>query len=218
MIGTSDVLAATVDELCYSLAAAGACWGVDDIGRAFFDGDGQVAGFHASRDGLLADLADMVNSVRATGGMLIVSGRRYAVAEEASTIGSALPKGADQRAVAASEPYRLPPVTQGLPEPDPPPPALTRMKLFLESVVGGCQWPDGNLDSLVPVTKALRSAGYPVRSVADDVWASANAVTANNSGQATNEFASFACTGVAIRAVSCGWPPHVRGWRIRSRI
>jgi hypothetical protein len=202
MIGTSDVLAATVDELCYSLAAAGACWGVDDIGRAFFDGDGQVAGFHASRDGLLADLADMVNSVRATGGMLIVSGRRYAVAEEASTIGSALPKGADQRAVAASEPYRLPPVTQGLPEP----------------VVGGCQWPDGNLDSLVPVTKALRSAGYPVRSVADDVWASANAVTANNSGQATNEFASFACTGVAIRAVSCGWPPHVRGWRIRSRI
>lgn len=192
MIGTSDVLAGTIDELCYALAAAGACWGADDIGRAFFDGDGQVAGFHVSRDGLLADLADMVNLVRATGGMLIVSGRRYAVAEEASTIGAALPEGADRGAEAASEPYRLPPAAQGLPESDPPPPGLTRMKLFLESVVGGCQWPDGNLDSLVSMTKALRAAGYSVRSVADDVWADANAVTANNSGQATDEFASFA--------------------------
>jgi hypothetical protein len=86
VIEASDALASAVDRtLCPALVAAGACWGSDDIGRAFFNGDGRSPGFGKVRDALLADLADMVNLLRATGGMLIVSGRRYYEAETAST-------------------------------------------------------------------------------------------------------------------------------------
>src|SRR5690242_6976793 len=109
MLGSGDSLASAVDALCHGLAGAGACWGSDDIGRAFFDGDDKTPGYGASRDGVLAALADMVNLLRAAGGMLIVSGHRYAVAEEASTVGSALPQGADKGALAKTNPYRLPP-------------------------------------------------------------------------------------------------------------
>src|SRR3954467_13722789 len=192
VLGASEVLGSAVDGLCHGLAGAGACWGSDDIGRAFFNGDGQSGGYGASRDALLADLVDMVNVVRATGGLLIVSGRTYEVAEEASTIGSALPAGADRGAVAVGSPYVLPGVVEGFPASDPPPSGLMRMLFFVESLVGGCQWPDGNLDGLVSVAQAWRAAAYSIRLVAEDVRGHARVVTANNAGEATQSFATFA--------------------------
>jgi len=192
VIDASESLASAVDGLCHGLAGAGACWGADDIGRAFFNGDEQGAGYGAARDALLADLADMVNLVRATGGLLIVSGHTYQVAEEASTIGSALPAGAGKGAVAASSPYELPGVTEGFPESDPPPSGLTQMLFFVESLVGGCQWPDGNLDGLASVARAWRAAAHSIRLVAEEVRGHARVVTTGNAGEATRSFATFA--------------------------
>ncbi|WP_345468590.1 hypothetical protein [Actinoallomurus oryzae] len=98
MIEASDALASAVDRtLCPALVAAGACWGSDDIGRAFFNGDGRSPGFGKVRDALLADLADMVNLLRATGGMLIVSGRRYYEGETASNVPPTLPGSSSAR-------------------------------------------------------------------------------------------------------------------------
>src|SRR3954449_9176104 len=87
VLGASEVLGSAVDGLCHGLAGAGACWGSDDIGRAFFNGDGQSGGYGASRDALLADLADMVNVVRAPGGLLIVSGGTYWGRQRAYVVG-----------------------------------------------------------------------------------------------------------------------------------
>ena len=192
VVGASEVLGAAVDGLCHGLAGGGACWGSDDIGRAFFNGGEGGAGYGASRDAVLAGLADMVNVVRATGGLLIVSGHTYKVAEEASTVGSALPAGADKGAVAASSPYRLPEVTEGFPTSDPPPPGLVRMLFFVETLVGGCQWPDGSVDGLMGVARAWRAAAYSVRLVAEEVRGHARVVTSANAGEATMSFASFA--------------------------
>jgi hypothetical protein len=192
VIDASDALAAAVNELCSRLGAAGDCWGSDEIGRAFFNGDEQTPGFGVSRDALLADLADMVNLVRATGGLLIVSGHTYAVADEASTVGSALPPGADKGALAASDPYALPSVTWGFVRSDPPPEGLEAMWRFMGTLVGGCEYPDGNVDALAGMSRAWQRAAYAIRQVAEEVRAHANAVTANNAGQATSDFAGFA--------------------------
>ncbi|WP_345444739.1 hypothetical protein, partial [Actinoallomurus vinaceus] len=67
----SDTLAVAVDTLVSDLADAGASWGNDDIGQAFLKGSEGSAGFGAARDGCLDALADAVNLVRATGGMLV---------------------------------------------------------------------------------------------------------------------------------------------------
>ncbi len=192
MIAASDTLASAVDTLCDGLSSAGACWGSDDIGRAFFNGDGKTPGFGKMRDALLADLADMVNLLRGTGGMLIISGRTYAVAEEASTIGSALPPGASQGALAQDDPYRLPDVAGHLVESDPPPSEFMQILGFLESLVAGCQWPDGNMASLASMRDALRDAATSIDSVARDVDGHSRTVTDNNAGDATQKFASFA--------------------------
>ncbi len=192
MAETSNTLGTAVDRLCDQLAAAGACWGDDDIGRAFFNGDEQGPGFGATRDAVLGYLADMVNLVRATGGVLTVSGQNYQVADEASTIGAALPAGSDHNALATLNPYRLPPASQGLVTSDPPPPGIVWVLRLLETLVGGCQWPDGDLVAMKAMSEAFRAAGRSVQAVAREVAAHAATVTAANSGAATENFASFA--------------------------
>src|SRR3569833_2506901 len=100
MAEASDKLGSAVDALCHSLAGAGAPWGSDDIGRAFFNGGDGASGFGESRDMVLADQADMVNVVRATGGTLIVAGHNFKKAENTSTNNKTLPEGADKGALA----------------------------------------------------------------------------------------------------------------------
>lgn len=193
--GAADTLSTAVNTLCTALAEAGACWGDDDIGRAFFNGDSQDAGFGAVRDLVLPELATMVNLLRATGATLVVSGRQYAVAEQASTMGGYLPAGADAGAVSAVDPYRLPTLSTSstsLVESDPPPGAFMEILRLLESLVGGCQYPDGNMSRLANIRDAFTAAAKSVAGVADDVSGHAGTVTANNSGAATEKFASFA--------------------------
>ncbi len=190
MIDASDRMALAVDGLCRQLGAAGACWGNDDIGRAFFNGDEQNAGFGASRDAVLVDLADMVNLVRNTGGMLSVSARNYSVAEDASTIG-AQPAGADHNALATLNPYRLPSVTAGLATSDPEPSGLVWILRLMETLVGGCEWPDGDLAGLAAMRDAFTSAAASIGAVAEEVGVHVQAVTAHNAGSATESFAAF---------------------------
>ncbi|WP_345475914.1 hypothetical protein, partial [Actinoallomurus oryzae] len=141
---------------------------------------------------MLAALADMVNLLRATGGMLIVSGHTYALAEDASTVGSVLPVGADRGALARARPYRLPEVTQGFARSDPEPSELRRIWAFAETLVGGCPWPDGSFEGLGVLAREWRWAAYQVRLVAGEVAGHARAVTDNNSGEARDRFKSFA--------------------------
>ncbi|MGI5232599.1 hypothetical protein [Actinoallomurus sp. CA-142502] len=192
MLDSGDTLGTVVDALCYGLMGTGDCWGQDDIGRAFFNGDEKTPGYGASRTQVLDALADMVNLLRATGGMLIVSGHTYALAEEASTVGSALPPGADKGALAETRPYTLPPETKAFPQSDPEPSSLSQMAAFLETLVGGCPWPDGSLGYMSGLAREWRIAAYQVRLVAEDVTGHARAVTANNAGEATQQFASYA--------------------------
>ncbi|MCW2858521.1 MAG: hypothetical protein JWP48_229 [Actinoallomurus sp.] len=192
MIDTSETLASAVDTLCHALASAGECWGADDIGRAFFNGEGKTPGFGTSRDTVLADLADMVNVVRATGGLLTVAGHTYSVAEAASNVGSALPEHADQKAVAAVDPYYLPEVSQTLAKSDPPPSEFMQILGLLEMLVGGCQWPDGSMSGLASMRDAFHAAASSVNSVAEEVGGHARTVTTDNAGEATENFASFA--------------------------
>jgi hypothetical protein len=192
MIDASNRLAAAVDALCGELGKAGECWGHDDIGRSFFNGDDKTPGFGEARDALLAELADMVNLVRATGGLLKISGHTYAVAEQASTIGSALPDGADKSALAAVNPYHLPEVAQGLPKSDPPPSGFDFVISLLSTLVLGCDWPDGSMEQLVSMRDAFHTAAGAVEAVADEVSGHCEAVTTNNEGKATQQFASFA--------------------------
>ncbi|MCO5985071.1 hypothetical protein NE235_02995 [Actinoallomurus spadix] len=192
MAAAATRLATGVDDLCEELSAAGACWGSDDIGRAFFNGDESTAGFGAARDVVLAQLADMVNLLRATGGLLAVSGHTYRLAEEAATVGSAIPAGADQNALAQSDPYRLPPVTSTLVRSDPPPAAYIQILNFLETLVGGCPWPDGDTASLTAMRDAFTAMAGVIDAVAEEVDGHAQHVTTNNAGENTDKFASFA--------------------------
>jgi HNH/ENDO VII superfamily nuclease len=187
-----DTLALAVDTLCRDLAAAGQAWGQDDIGRAFFTGDDQAMGFGAVRDVVLAALADMVNLLRATGGTLIVNGRNYQLAENASTVGAALPDGADQGAQAGENPYSLPAVTAGLARSDPPPPAVHQLIGLVEELVGGCEYPDGDMAGLKSIEAACTTAASSVLDVARDVDGHSRTVTANNAGEAVERFGSFA--------------------------
>jgi hypothetical protein len=188
----ADTLGDAVGSFYRELAGAGAAWGCDDIGRAFFDGDGSTAGFAAMRDQLLAHLVDMVNLLRATGGMLVLSGHRYALAEEASTIGAALPRGAASGAAAAADTYRLPSVAEGTVESDPPPGEWLQILWLLESVVGGCTWPDGNIAALGRIRDAFTAMASALAEAAGEVDGYARVVTSNNAGAATEKFASFA--------------------------
>ncbi|MDN3351286.1 hypothetical protein [Actinomadura sp. DC4] len=190
VVDTSESLGSAVDDLCYGLAAMGACWGADDIGRAFFNGGDGNVGYGKARDSLLGDLADMVSLVRATGGLLIVSGHTYQVAEQASTLGNV--DVTDEVPVEIPSPYALPTVTEGFVKSDPPPAALTRILAFVETLVGGCSWPDGSLGDLLTLARLWRGAAAATRTAASEVGGHARVVTANNAGEAAESFASFA--------------------------
>src|SRR3569833_1298604 len=192
MAEASDKLGSAVDALCHSLAGAGAPWGSDDIGRAFFNGGDGASGFGESRDMVLADLADMVTAVRASGGTLTVAGHNFKVPEDASTIGGSLPEGADKGALAKDDPYHLPEVADGLVETDPPPAEYMQILHFLETLDGGVKWPDRSLDELANVRDALNSAAKAVAGGAADVGGHARTVTTNNSGDAIYSFDTFA--------------------------
>jgi hypothetical protein len=178
-----DDLASAVDRLCHTLAGAGDAWGQDDIGRAFFNGGEQKPGFGAVRDQVLAGLADMVNLLRATGGTLRATGRVYGLAEEA---------GAAPPADAGSAPYTLPAVVNGLAHSDPPPPAVQRFIGFLQTLVGGCQWPDGDMAGLASIQAAFSSTAGAILPVAGAVDGHSRTVTANNAGETVDRFATFA--------------------------
>ncbi len=192
MVGASVRLASAVDRLCRQLNAVEGCWGDDDIGRAFFNGDAKAEGFGAWRNQVLAAAADAVNLVRATGGMLSVSGRNYAVAEDASTVGGPRPAGADQGALATLDPYRLPSITAHWLKSDPEPPGHVQMLRLMECLVGGCQLPDGNLAGLAAMRDAFHAAARAIGEVATEVRRHVQVVTADNAGAAAQTFASFA--------------------------
>ncbi|MDN3354211.1 hypothetical protein [Actinomadura sp. DC4] len=192
VVEASDLLASAVDALCRELASAGACWGADDIGQAFFHGTGEAAGFATVRDAMLADLEDMVNSLRTTGGKLIVSGKTYLLADEASDGEWALPSHGGRNAVALEDLYQLPPVTASLVDSDPPPADGEWILGLLERLVVGCRWPDGNMSRLASVRNAFTAAAKSADAVAKDVRHHAHAVTASNVGEATQRFTSFA--------------------------
>src|SRR3569833_2510881 len=190
--GAGDTLALAVDALCRSLASAGSPWGDDEIGRTFFNGAEGRPGFGTVRDSVLSGLADMVNLLRATGGTLVVSGRNYRLAEDASTVGGALPEGADKDALAAQKPYRLPAVTEGLAHSDPPPPVVVQGLRCVEMRIGGCEWPDGDMNGPASVKAAFQTAATAVLGAAQDVDGHTRTVTANNAGEAVERFGSFA--------------------------
>ena len=194
MDDAADDLGSAVDALCFSLSGAGAPWGSDDIGRAFFNGGDGAPGFGWSRNAVLAHLADMVNLVQDTARTLIATGRNFRVAEDASTIGGSPSDGADKDASTRRKPYVLPDVTEGLVESDPPPSQCAQVWHFVETMIGGCQWPDGNMAALTSVREALTGAADAVAGVARDVDAHTRAVTANNSGETVEEFSTFAAT------------------------
>ncbi|WP_460355636.1 hypothetical protein [Actinoallomurus acanthiterrae] len=192
--GLSDTLATAVDTLVGELSGAGAAWGNDDIGQAFLNGSEGSAGFGTARDGCLAALADAVNLVRATGGMLTVAGHQYKLAESASTVGGDVPQGADQDAVAAKDPYRLPEgnFDQPVGEFDTLPEIVQKGLFFLEMLVGGCQWPDGSMDGLGRIQSALTTCADAFSRGASELDDHAGVVVSANAGDATDKFKTFA--------------------------
>lgn len=190
--GAATTLASAVDTLCHELAEAGAPWGQDDIGRAFFNGVDGAPGFGTVRDAVLAELADMVNLLRATGDTLIVNGHNYRLAEDASTMGGAIPEGADKGALAQQDPYLLPQVTEGLAHSDPPPPAVQQIWAFFETLLAGIPWPDGDMGGLARVKNAFTTMATALMEAAQEVEGHTRTVTANNAGDAVDEFATFA--------------------------
>ncbi len=118
LVNASNQMASAVHVLCDRLEVAGRCWGKDDIGRAFFNGDDKNPGFGDSRHLVLSALAETVNRVRAGGGALWDSGRIYARAEQAGTIGGDSPAVTGTMPLA---PYRLPSTETGPVASDPEP-------------------------------------------------------------------------------------------------
>ena len=170
-------------------AAAGDAWGDDDLGLTFFNGEGKTPGFGKARDRALSDLRDAVNILRWTGAALVASGRNYAAAEQASTV-----SGAPVAAVQGTAPslYELPVVTKKLVECEPPPDAWREILRLMEMLVGGCEWPRGNIAHI----KEMRDAFVDMANLIDDCLSALldqiKAVTRSNAGLAAGEFASFA--------------------------
>ncbi|MGI5230624.1 hypothetical protein [Actinoallomurus sp. CA-142502] len=229
MSDASDKLAKAVDALCDEQGQVGACWGTDQFGRAFFDGQDGATGYHEVRDRVLTELETMVNLVRATGEKLIIAGRTYRVAEEASTVGSALPAHAADKGVAAQDPYHLPSLANTLPVSDPPPSGLTWAIALLERVfemaIGGCEYPDGNVGDLARLRTAWQDAANSIIEVANDVNGHSRTVTMHNAGDTAKNYASFAAAlagagdegGLIWLAVVCGSIANAVDFLIRQK-
>ncbi|WP_433180107.1 hypothetical protein [Actinoallomurus sp. CA-150999] len=190
----SHTLASAVDVLVSELAAVGAAWGNDDIGQAWLKGSEGSPGFGAARDGCLDALEDAVNLVRATGGMLMVAGQQYQLAESASTVGADVPKGADHGARAVGDPYKRdrPGFDRAVGEFDELPGWVQQGLFFLEMLVGGCQWPDGDMAGLARMQSALSACADAVGQAAGELDDHAGAVTSLNAGEAADKFKTFA--------------------------
>ncbi len=188
----ADGLGRAVDALCGVLAGTDGCWGSDELGRAFFDGQEDGGGFKAARDQVLSDLAGVVNVVRAMGLWLQDSGRRYTAADEASTVGLQVPGWVVDGRLGGGDLYRLPGVTGGLAKSDPAPVGLLWVVRLLELLVGGCEWPDGSEAQLGTMARGWQSMASALRNAAERVRGDAGAVTSEDSGEATSSFATFA--------------------------
>ncbi len=190
VVRVSGDLARTVDLLCGVLAGADGCWGSDGLGRAFFDGhDG--GGFRESRDAVLTDLAGVVNVVRAMGLWLQDSGRVYAAADEASTVGLQVPGWVVDGRLGGGDLYRLPGVTGGLAKSDPAPVGLLWVVRLLELLVGGCEWPDGSEAQLGTMAQGWLGAKDALLSAANGLRGDAGAVT-SDAGRGAESFGAFA--------------------------
>ena len=190
----SDTLAGEVTWLCGRLADAGDAWSNDGLGLAFFKGDAKTPGFGRSRDQALSDLRDMVNILRGTGAALVASGRNYAAAEQANTVSGVPVSGVPVAAVQGAAPslYELPAVTQTLVECEPPPAEWLQIVKLMEVLVGGCEWPRGNIARIQEMRDAFNDMADTIDRVLDALLDQIMAVTRSNAGLAAEEFASFA--------------------------
>jgi hypothetical protein len=206
VIQASDTLAGAVNTLCVSLGEAGACWGKDDIGEQFLNGDGSKPGFGKSRDDVLTALAEMVNLLRYAGAAMIGTGRLFKATEQANTIGAPPPARPSLPAISK---YKLPSVASHLVQSDPPPGEFVQILDLLEKLVAGCEWPDGSMSGLSSMRTALLTAAKAVTAVTSDVEKHCRAVDAESAGEAATQFASFAAKlcgndgGLAFLATAC---------------
>lgn len=206
VIGASGTLAGAVNTLCASLGEAGACWGQDDIGEQFLNGDGSKPGFGKSRDDVLGALAEMVNLLRYAGAAMIGTGRLFKATEQANTIGAPPPTRPSLPAISK---YKLPSVASHLVQSDPPPGEFVQILDLLEKLVAGCEWPDGSMSGLSSMHTALLTAAKAVTSVTGDVEKHCRAVDAESAGEAATQFAPFAAKlcgndgGLAFLAAAC---------------
>jgi hypothetical protein len=187
----SVALAGAADRLCAELTGAGVAWGQGDLGRAFFNGSAGKPGFGASRDEWLPQIGDMVNVLAGTGDAMVVSGARYAEAEQANTVGAPRAGGVPG-SVAGGGSYRMPSFAGGMASDDPPPGELMQMLDLVESLVAGCSWPDGSTGGMGQVRDALSAMALAIGEVAADVGRAAAEVTGSNSGSAAENFGTFA--------------------------
>jgi hypothetical protein len=189
VLAAASTLATAVNTLCGALEDAGACWGEDDIGQAFINGQGGKPGFAMSRDEVLNGLATMVNLLQETGSAMVVTGQGFAAAEQSNTIGA--PAAAQPSAPAVSQ-YQLPPTASDLIKTDPPPGEFMEILGILEKLVAGCQWPDGSMSALGSMQQALLTASGAITRVKGEVEQYCKAVEAVSAGQTATQFESFA--------------------------
>jgi hypothetical protein len=191
--GASGSLAEVTMRLSHALAASWGSWGRDAIGEAFENGQGSQPGFGKAADNLLTAMAQMVNIMASAGWQMQVSGVNYAAAEHASTIGAGKPTPVN---IPEPATYKLPAVSKSLTPTDPPPPEYMYIIGLLESMAGGCQYPDGNFAMLGQVAAALTAASRQVKSLVETLEGSQQCfglvAAAGNAGDAASAFTSYA--------------------------
>jgi hypothetical protein len=196
----SQALAKAADQLCDELTAAGAAWGHDELGQAFFNGGGGKPGFGSSRDHVLPQIGDMVNVLAGTGDALVAAGAEYLRAEQSNTrrLGGK-PGGGASTPAAGGSTYHLPPFTGGMVANDPPPGGLEWMMNLVASLVAGCEWPDGSIGGLEQISGALSGMATALGQAVTDVGDASAQVTGSNVGQGPENFAAFC--GVLVQAL-----------------
>ena len=197
----SRALGKAADQLCDELTAAGAAWGHDELGRAFFNGGGGKPGFGTSRDEVLPLIGDMVNVLAGSGDALVAARAVYLDAEQANVqlSGGRASGKATVPVPPAGGSYRLPPFTGGMVADDRPPAGLEWMMNLVASLVAGCEWPDGSISGLEKISSALSGMATAMGPVIQDVRDASAQVTGSNIGQGQQSFATF--SAVVIQAL-----------------
>jgi pSer/pThr/pTyr-binding forkhead associated (FHA) protein len=189
----SQALGKAADQLCDELTAAGAAWGHDELGQAFFNGGGGKPGFGTSRDEVLPLIGDMVNVLAGSSDALAAAQAVYLDAEQANAQLSG-GKVAGKAAVpvpSVGGSYRLPPYTGGMTANDPPPAGLEWMMNLVTSLVAGCEWPDGSIGGLEKISSALSSMATAMGPVIQDVRDASTQVIGSNIGLGPESFGTF---------------------------